>query len=288
MKWYADFPRIVGAQPLTRELIARWPDRALEARLHHLRFCPVVLSELYLMARHLPLTVVDDGVDPMVMVDLRADVLRRPAFASDGRFLRNQLPAVTRLLPFCSSGSGTVLRLIDTIDMPEPQRPAELQDRILQLLGGQAASIRGLSAAARLLLASGLLTEVSAPMQDGVTEWRPLRTSSAPDFVSVVAGLPAGPDTFLALRLLMVLEFSDQHRQESRRSDNSAENLHHLLRRNEALRMQPFLVSDTMLEFSGLGPPETSPAESAAPPDTGAGPYVASGQAATCVALQKD
>jgi hypothetical protein len=270
MKWYTDFPGIVGAEPLRRDLLACWPDRGLETRLHHLRFCPVVLSELYLMARHLPLTVVDDGVDPMVMVDLRSDVLRRPAFASDGRFLRNQLPAVTRLLPFCSGASGTVMRLIDTIDMPEPQRAVDLQDRIIQMLEAQAASVRGLSAAARLLLTSGFLTGVSAPLQEGVTEWRPLRSASGSDLASVAANLPAGPDTFLALRLLMVLEFADQHRQESRRSDNSSENLHHFLRRNEALRMQPFLVDDVLLDFSGLVPPAQPAPDEAALPDASA------------------
>ncbi len=256
--WFDDLPDVTGGQPLDAGLLQRWPDRAMDGRLHHLRFCPVVAAELYQLARFLPVTVVEQPEGVMVMADLRPDILRRPAFAEDGSFQRNYRPLVTRLLPFAVTRAGGMIRLRDDCIQPEPDRPAELQRQISQMLAAQAAGVRMLTEAADLLLSEGLLQR-----QDDGAEWRPLSADLAEEARRAAGNLPARPGSFLALRLLAVLEFSHLHRQEHRPAQSDAESLSRLSGRNEALRRQTFLLQDDQLDFSQLQPASGGLARSA-------------------------
>ncbi len=282
--WFEDLPGVSGADALTAALLQRWPDRAMDGRLQDLRFCPVVASELYQVARFLPVTVVAQPGGVMVMVDLRPDILRRPAFGADGSYQRSYRPMVSRLLPFVATRTGGILRLRDDTQLEEPQRPPELQRQIGQMLTAQAAGLRMLTAAADLLLAAGLLVEVEAGEgeagEGGGGEYRPLPHGRKDEAARLAAGLPAQADGFLALRLLAVLEFSDLHRQEYRPAVSDAESLRVLSGRNEALRRQTFLIEEELLDFSGLQSPAPiavptpeagSDASSEAGPDSSAG-----------------
>lgn len=247
--WFDDLPEVTGGLPLDAAGLQRWPDRAMDARLHHLRFCPVIASELYQLARFLPVTVVDQPDGVMVMADLRPQILRRPAFAEDGSFQRSYRPMVSRLLPFAVTRAGVAIRLQDGLVQPEPDRLPELQTQISHMLAAQAAGVRMLTEAAELLLSEGLLVrEGEAP------EWRPLPVDQAEEARRACANLPARPGSFLALRLLAVLEFSHLHRQEHRPAQSDAESLSRLAGRNEALRRQTFLLRDDQLDFSHLAP----------------------------------
>jgi hypothetical protein len=245
--WYLDLPGVTGRETLSSQSLASWPDRAMDDRLRHLRVCPVVPSELYQIARHLPVTVVDQADGPMVMVDLRTEVLRQPAFDSDGRLQRSYRPAVTRLLPFCASTQGALLRLSDEAAPPGPERPAELQQQVAQMLRAQAAGLGRLAEAAGLLISEGLLQR---PAEGGMVEWRPM--SPEQDGATVVANLAPRPESFLALRLLAVMEFSSMHRRDDRERRPGPDSLRGLLSRNEALRRRVFLTRDEMLDFSAL------------------------------------
>lgn len=242
--WFHDIPGVTGAEDLDSRRLASWPDRAMDDRLHHLRFCPVVPSELYQIARHLPLTVIDQPDGPMVMADLRAEALRQPAFDAEGRFQRSYRPAVTRLLPFCTSAQGALLRLSDKIAPPGPERPAELQQQVARMLGTQAVGLGRLAEAASLLIAEGLLQGTA---EGDLIDWRPCPSEQA-----AAANLPPRPEAFLALRLLAVVEFSAMHRREDRGRRSGTDSLRGLLSRNEALRRRVFLTRDEMLDFSAL------------------------------------
>lgn len=256
--WYDDLPGVTGAEPLTGALLQHWPDRAMDSRLPHLRFCPVVASELYQLARALPVTVVAQPDGPMVMADLRPAILRRPVFDGDGNFQRSYRPMVMRLMPFASTRAGGLIRLCDDTQLEETPRPAELQRQIAQMLTVQAAGVRLLAAAAQVLLDAGLLAEAAAG------DYRPLPRERQEDVARMVAGLPAQAEGFLALRLLAVLEFSDLHRQEYRPAVSDAESLRVLSGRNEALRRQTFLMQDELLDFSGLHSPAPAAASATA------------------------
>lgn len=246
--WYCDIPGVTGAEPLVSERISSWPDRAMDDRLHHLRICPVIPQEMYQIARHLPLSVIDQHDGPMVMADLRADVLRQPAFDAEGRLLRSYRPAITRLFPFCSTPGGELVRLTDSIAPHGPERPAELQRQVAQMLRGQAAGLARLTEAAALLIAEGFLMR---PDDGAKEEWRPLAPGQE-EPAAIAANLAARPEAFLALRLLAVLEFSAMHRREGRGRRPGTDTLRGLLSRNEALRRRIFLTRDEMLDFSAL------------------------------------
>lgn len=245
--WFLDLPGVTGSETLSAQGLASWPDRAMDDRLHHLRVCPVVPSELYQIARHLPVTVIEQPGGPMVMADLRAEVLRQPAFDSDGRLQRSYRPAVTRLLPFCASAQGGLLRLSDDVAPPGPERPAELQQQVAQMLRAQATGLGRLAEAASLLIAEGLLER---PAEGDLVEWRPRPPEQ--DGATAAANLAPRPESFLALRLLAVMEFSAMHRREDRGRRPNADSLRGLLSRNEALRRRVFLTRDEMLDFSAL------------------------------------
>ncbi len=246
--WFDDLPGVTGYRPLEPALLVAWPDRAMDRRLHHLRYCPVLPQELYQIARHFPLLVVNQPDGPMVMAELASDRLRRPAFDSDGRYLRSYRPLVSRLLPFVATPRGEVLRLTDELSPPEPERPEELRRQIVQMVRAQASGLARMTEAATVLLEDGLLVQASKPSE----EWHPAPDDLMTETVSAAANLPVRPSSFLALRLLAVLEFSALHRRETRASRSDADSLRELLGRNEALKRQTFLIRDDMLDFSGL------------------------------------
>lgn len=248
--WFDDLPDVAGARPLDGAQLQRWPDRAMDSRLVNLRFSPVVMAEMYQLARFFPVTVIDQPEGVMVMADWRPEKLRRPVFAEDGSFQRGYRPMVTRLLPFAVSRSGAALRLQDGLIQPEPERPAALQQQIAQMLAGQGAGVRQLSEAADLLCAEGLLQQ-----QGDDPEWRPLAAEQADEVQRRCANLPALPVAFLALRLLAVMEFSHLHRQEHRPAQSDAESLSLLAGRHEVLRRQTFLLQDDQLDFSQFRAP---------------------------------
>ncbi|WP_167620209.1 SapC family protein [Paracoccus ravus] len=262
--WFEDLPGVTGFRPVEPALLAAWPDRAMEARLQHLRYCPVLPQELYQVARQLPLVVVAQPTGPMLMAELASEGLRQPAFDAEGRFLRSYRPLVSRLLPFCAMPGGETLRLTDETAPPGPERAEDLQRQIVQMLRGQAAGLSRLSEAASLLIDEGLLAEAPGNgMRDGdparVRAWHPAPADLDAETAAAAANLAAMPVSFLALRMLGAIEFSALHRREApvRRSD--ADSLRELLGRNEALRRQTFLTRDEMLDFSGLVSP--APAE---------------------------
>ena len=252
MAWYDDLDGVSGAEPLTDARLEAWPDRAMDARLHRLRFCPATLPEIYQVARHLPLTVIEEAGQPCVMVDFRPETLRRPAFDASGALQRSYRPAATRLLPYITTPEGRVMRLFDRAGPPDIPRPPELQLQLAQMLRAQGLGISQLSTAAAILVTEGLL----APQDhgNGPREWLPAAEALSPR----VDGRP-DPLYFLALRLLAVLEFSRLHRREGGRDGPARAagpgQLQSLLSRDEALRNQTFLIKDDVLDFSAFLPP---------------------------------
>ncbi|RID90378.1 hypothetical protein D2N39_18615 [Gemmobacter lutimaris] len=250
--WFDDLPGVTGALPLDQGLLAAWPDRAMEARLCHLRHCPVLPQELYQIARHLPLVVVDQPGGPLVMAELAPGRLRRPAFDAEGRYLRSYRPLVSRLLPFCAAPGGELLRLTDPGAPAGPDRPEDLRRQIVQMLRAQAAGLTRMAEAAQILVEEGLLVRGSDP---AMPEWVPPPEDLAAETAGAAANLPPVPASFLALRLLAVLEFSALHRRETQARRSDADSLRELLGRNEALRRQTFLIRDDLLDFSAFAPP---------------------------------
>ena len=260
--WFDDLPGVTGAQALTPDLLAGWPDRAMESRLHHLRYCPVLPQEIYQIARHLPLVVVDQPSGPMVMAELALDRLRRAAFDGEGRYLRSYQPMVARLLPFCTTAGGEVLRLTDAKSPNGPDRPEDLRRQVVQMLRAQAGGLAHMAAAASVLIEMGLLARASGAVEDSAEparEWYPPPEDLAAETTAAAANLPAVPASFLALRLLGVMEFSAQHRRATHARRSDADSLRELLGRNEALTRQTFLIRDELLSFEGLAPPVPVP-----------------------------
>ena len=116
------------------------------------------------------------------------------------------------------------------------------------MVRAQASGLARMTEAATVLLEDGLLVQASKPSE----EWHPAPDDLMTETVSAAANLPVRPSSFLALRLLAVLEFSALHRRETRASRSDADSLRELLGRNEALKRQTFLIRDDMLDSSGL------------------------------------
>ena len=253
MAWYDDLAGVSGAEILTEDRLKAWPDRAMDNRLNQLRYCPVIASEIYQLARHLPLILIEEDGQPCVMVDFRAETLRRPAFDAEGRLLRSYRPAVTRLLPYFTTPQGRPMRLVDTAGPPDISRPPELRQSLALMLRDQGIGVRLLSEAAEILVSEGLVTP--GQIGNGPLEWHPL-LSSAPRPSSHRPSLPGTPTPahFRALRLLAVLEFSQVHRREPPPQGGESRQLQSLLSRDEALRKQTFLIQDDLIDFSALWP----------------------------------
>lgn len=255
MKWFETLPGVTGADPLSDGALAAWPDRAFDDRLSHLRACPVVLSELYMIARHFPLIVRDEDGDPTLSADLRPEVLRRTPFDMSGRFAGGYRPLATRLLPFAATAAGGALRLRDTRPLSEVERPAALQQQVAQSLQSQAAGNKLLGAAVRLLIARGHL--VAAEAGYDVPDHGAPPTLSPPQDVTR-ADPDQGADSsgseveFLALRVLAVMEFSSIHRRTTPPRAIASARVGNLITRDQALRRQNFLSQDEMIDFSRL------------------------------------
>lgn len=253
MKWFEVFPGVSGADPLSDSALATWPDRAFDDRLHHLRACPVVLSELYQIARHFPLVVRDEDEELTLMADLRAEILRRPAFDASGRLASGYRPLATRLLPFAATVSGGAIRLRDNLPMPQPERPVALRQQVAQMLQAHAAGHRKLAAAARLLIARGYLVSSRAEGDGPGRDW--LAASSQPQPRADGMATDSRGTEFLALRLLAVMEFSARHRRNAPPPAVITERFSHRMNRDEVLRRQTFLSEDEMIDFSRLVDP---------------------------------
>jgi|GEM_PF-6226014 len=264
--WFSDLPGVSGSRPLNADLLQAWPDRAMDARLGHLRYCPILPQELYQVARHFPLVVIDQPGGPLVAAELDAERLRRPAFDAEGRFLRSYRPMVTRLLPFCSTADGALIRLSDETAAPGPERPAELRGQLAQMLRAQAKGMARMSEAASLLIDEGLLAQAPGLAgSDGqaIPEWCPAPEELEAETRASAANLAPLPAAFLALRILAVLEFSAMHRRQTKAPRSDADSLRALLGRNEALQRQTFMIRDELLDFSGFvspAPQEDRPA----------------------------
>ena len=264
--WFSDLPGVSETRPLSADLLRSWPDRAMDSRLSHLRYCPVLPQELYQVARHFPMVVIHQPGGPQVVAELDADRLRRPAFDAEGRFLRSYRPMATRLLPFCTTSSGELIRLTDDTAAPGPERPADLRGQLVQMLRAQAKGMARMSEAANLLIEEGLLAQASGligPDGQAATEWCPAPEDLAAETVAAAANLAALPASFLALRILAVLEFSAMHRRQTKAPRSDADSLRALLGRNEALQRQTFMIRDELLDFSGF----VSPAPKEEPPE---------------------
>lgn len=245
MQWFETLPGIEGTTALDETTLDTWPDRALDDRLCHLQFCPVVLAELYQIPQFYPLFVRDTPQGPMVMAELRTDQLRHPAFDAAGNFAWRYRPAVTRLLPFLSLSDGTPVRLKDAKEIRGPERPPEIRRQIVKMLALQGASHKRLQFAASFLISRGYLARHPSNPED----WT-LSTNLPPQPPS---DTPAAPEEFLALRLLAVLELSGRHRPDvvsAPRRTQSA--LPGLLSRDEALRQRNFLDQGELIDFSQL------------------------------------
>lgn len=250
MKWFEVFPGVTGADPLSDGALASWPDRAFDDRLHHLRACPVVLTELYQIARHFPLVVRDEEGDLTLMADLRSETLRRPAFDASGRFASGYRPLATRLLPFVATASGGAIRLRDTLSMPEPERPVALRQQVAQMLQAHAAGHRKLGGAVRLLIARRYLVSNETDGDGPGCDWLP--APSSPQGARQDMAMDSRKGEFLALRLLAVMEFSAMHRRNAPPRGVVAERFRDWMSRDEVLRRQTFLSTDEMIDFSHL------------------------------------
>lgn len=247
--WCNDLPGVTGAQILGAQCLEGWPDRAMDDRLHCLRFCPVTLQELYQIVRHLPLFVLDDEDGPVVMADLRSANLRRPAFDAQGHLRTGYRPAVTRLLPFLAMPAGGLLRLTDARGPADQPRPSELGLQIVQMLNVQQQGMQRLQAAARLLMARGYLRPSDAEGAHSLAgrEWQP-----APDQPEAAIGPEAGSEGPLALRLLAALEFSQIHRRRPARQQMPMDRLRDRLGRDEVLRQALFIDGGEVIDFTAL------------------------------------
>ncbi len=255
MRWFETFPGVTGADPLSDDALLAWPDRALDDRLTYLRACPVVLSELYLIARHFPLFVRDEDDDPTLLVDLRPEVLRRTPFDASGRFACGYRPLATRLLPFAATATGGALRLRDTRPLPQVERPAALRRQVAQILQSQAAGNKRIGAAVRLLIARGHLVAGQAGYEMSDQSWQPalsLLEGGSRDTTPQDSQNVGQEDEFLAMRLLAVIEFSSIHRRAPPPRAVPGARMNDLNSRDQALSRQNFLSKDEMIDFSRL------------------------------------
>ncbi|QYZ70051.1 hypothetical protein [Neotabrizicola shimadae] len=263
MRWYDVLPGVRGAEPLDDGGLVAWADRQFDDRLRHLRFCPVILTEVYQIARHLPLTVVDCSVGPVVMADLRPESLARPAFTQDGRFACGYRPLATRLLPFFAEPGGRLMRLVDDHAVPGSARPEELRRRVQDMLIAQQTGHLRLLAAARIAVKRGLLC--AAPAAEGLDAgyWLPNPEVAVGHEVAEALGDPCESDDLsdhaLALRLVAVMEYSVRHRRVEILKPARGPAMRPELQRENVLRQQSFLSNDVLLDFTALTAGQTLP-----------------------------
>lgn len=243
-RWYDAIPGVTGKAPLSDATLAAWPDRAMEDRLHHLSFCPVALSEIYLLAQHLPMTVLEGPAGPELVADLRADRLQRPAFDAGGKLILSYRPLALRMLPFFVETDGEIWRLEDSEGETGPARSLDLQKRLCSILGAQVEGRVRMRASLSRLIDEGFLipadsTTADAPAGELTIEMRALggqRTS----------------EDFLGLRILNAMLFS-MHNLKSRVDlPDTGMRARLSLVRDDRLRQRPFLSDDETIDFDRL------------------------------------
>jgi hypothetical protein len=243
-RWWDDLPGVTEAGDLTPAALAGWPDRAMEGRLARLSFCPVALSELYTIAQHLPLAVVASPAGPELVADLRRDVLQRPAFDAEGRIALPYRPVAMRQLPFLVEPDGTILRLVDADAEAEPDvpRPAELQKRLVSILGAQVDGRRRMTRALQEAIRAGLVARTvpgdrTAPMT--------VTARAAEDRIDDCADP-------LALRVVAVMLYAQKNRRNAAAVVTPGLRARLSLVRDDALRERPFLSDDETIDFARL------------------------------------
>lgn len=241
-RWWDDLPGVTGAHGLTPAALSGWPDRAMEGRLSRLSFCPVVLSELYTIAQHLPLVVADGPAGPELVADLRRDVLQRPAFDAEGRITLPYRPVAMRQLPFVVDADGTIMRLADSRAEPDVARSTELQKRLVSILAAQVDSRRRMTGALRIATKAGLVAPPVRATAGAPLEVTPLAAEDRID----------GCDDPLALRLVTVMLFAQKNRRQANQIASPGLRARLSLVRDDALRDRPFLSDDDAIDFSRL------------------------------------
>jgi hypothetical protein len=241
-RWWDAMPGVTGAAELSSSALAGWPDRAMEDRLHRLSFCPVVLSEIYSVAQHLPLAVIETPTGPELVTDLRREILRQPAFDAEGRIRLPYRPVAMRQLPFVVEPDGTIVRLADTGAEPDVARSVELQKRLVSILAAQVEGRRRMTRALAAAIRAGLVARVPGDDPEG-----PLMVTS----LAAEDAVPEGPDP-LALRLVAVMLYAQKNRHPAASTVTSALRARLSLVRDDALRDRPFLSEDEAIDFSRL------------------------------------
>lgn len=242
-RWYDALPGVTGKAPLSDATLAAWPDRAMEDRLHNLSFCPVFLSEIYLLAQHLPMTVLDGPAGPELVMDLRPDRLQRPAFGADNRLILPYRPLVLRMLPFFVETDGEIWRLEDTEGETGPARPLDLQKRLCAILGAQVEGRVRMRTSLSRLIDDGFLIPAGGADEGHAGEFM-IDTRA-------LGGQRACED-FLGMRILHAMLFS-LNNLKSRVLIPDAEMRARLsLMRDDRLRQRPFLSDDDSIDFDRL------------------------------------
>lgn len=241
-RWWDDMPGVAGAAELTPAALAGWPDRAMEARLHRLSFCPVVLSEIYTIAQHLPLAAIDSPAGPELVADLRREMLQRPAFDAEGRIGLAYRPVAMRQLPFVIEPDGTIMRLADSEAEPDVPRKAELQKRLVSILAAQVDGRRRITRALRAAIGAGLIARPAGAVADAPLE---VTAHAAEDTI----GDCTDP---LALRLVAVMLFAQRNRRPEASAVTPGLRTRLSLVRDDALRDRRFLSEDEAIDFGRL------------------------------------
>ena len=119
LPWYSHMRADVAATPAGEG----FPDIAgldtFDPYLRDLPYCPVALSETYVLAHQLPMVIMQTDFGPEVMWDLRPDVVRNAPFDEHGRWRLAHKPISLRILPFNVTGDGQ----IESVSFTGPEQP---------------------------------------------------------------------------------------------------------------------------------------------------------------------
>lgn len=243
-RWYDAIPGVTGTTSLSDATLSNWPDKAMETRLHDLDFCPIMLSELYIVARHLPMTVIESPAGPELVADLRPDRARRAAFDADGKYVLPYRPVALRMLPFFVETDGNILRMTDLSGELGPARPLELQKRLCSFLGGQVSGRLRMRTSLQYLMDSMILLPATKNGDARVGELQiDIPTLSAKHQICT---------DFLGLRIINSILFAVQNLKSGLVQSYAGPRARLSLVRDDAIRQRPFLTDASTIDFDKL------------------------------------
>lgn len=197
-----------NAVPVRASTLKAWPNGPKPGAWAALHFCPIVLSELHVLAQHLPIVVIEGDEGPEIVLDLQRQTLVRSPLNADGLWELHYTPLALRLLPFHATSAGQQMRLTGLQMTAELPRSEVEQKKLKTLLAQYAQDRKRLSKMAQILRDAGYLIPppTRAPTADGL----PL-----PEYqlnIKMAAQNDAIAGGAVIFRLFVLLMFSQKNR----------------------------------------------------------------------------